>query len=370
MSYRVLVLPEIDRMTLPVLRKIRELVQDGATVLGPKPLQSPSLAGYPNADGEVHALAEELWGDLDGSSRTKRSYGKGTVVWGLSPADVLASLRIPKDVEYSRALDANVSWLHRRAGDADIYFVTNRTDLKQDINARFRVSGREAELWHADTSEIEPAEFSIAGGRTTVPLHLAERESVFVVFRRAASSFTRTLPRATVTTLATVDGSWAVSFPPNLGAPAKITLAKLEPWTANTDEGVKYFSGTATYTRTVQVARSWFRPGEKILLNLGTVNDLAEVSINGQALGVLWKPPYQVDVTRVLKPGANQLEIKVTNEWTNRLIGDRAAPPARKVLAVSLPATGGFGAAQTLAHSGLLGPVTFVSVVSSSNQPK
>ena len=362
MSYSVLVLPEIDRMTLPVLRKIRELVHNGATVLGPKPLQSPSLAGYPNADREVQALAEELWGDLDGVSRTKRSYGKGTVVWGLSPADVLASLRIPKDVEYSRALDANVSWLHRRAGDADIYFVANQTDRKQDINARFRVSGKEAELWHADTGEIEPAEFSIADGRTTVPLHLAERESVFVVFRRATSSSARTLPRATVTTLATIDGPWTVSFPSNLGAPAKITLAKLESWTANADEGVKYFSGTATYTKTVQVDRRWFRgvrPGERILLNLGTVNDLAEVSVNGKALGILWKSPYQVDVTGALKPGANQLEIKVTNEWTNRLIGDRSAPPDKKVLAVGVP---GFGPPPTLKDSGLLGPVTFVSV--------
>ena len=161
-------------------------MKNGATVLGPKPLQSPGLAGYPNADVEVQALAQEVWGDLDGISRTKRSYGKGTVVWGLAPADVLTSLRIPKDVEYSRELDAKVVWLHRRAGDADIYFVADQTDRKQDINARFRVSGKEAELWHADTGEIEPAEFSIADGRTTVPLHLAERESVFVVFRRAA----------------------------------------------------------------------------------------------------------------------------------------------------------------------------------------
>jgi hypothetical protein len=365
MSYRVLVLPQTDRMTLPVLRKIAELVRNGATALGPKPLRSPSLAGYPNADREVQALADELWGDLDGVSRTKRSYGKGAVVWGLAPADVLASLRISKDVEYSRGLDANVSWLHRRAGDADIYFIANRTDLKQDINARFRLSGKEAELWHADTGEIEPAEFSIADGRTTVPLHLAERESVFVVFRRATSSSERTLPRATKTTVATIDGPWTVNFPSNLGAPPKITLAKLETWTANTDEGVKYFSGTATYTKTVKADRRWFRQEsrsrERILLNLGSVNDLAEVSVNGQALGILWKSPYQVDVTGALKPGENKLEIKVTNQWTNRLIGDRSASADKKVLAPGVP---GFGPPPTLKDSGLLGPVTFVSVVS------
>jgi hypothetical protein len=219
MSYSVLVLPEIDRMTLPVLRKVRELVRNGATVLGPKPLQSPSLTGYPNADREVQALAAEVWGDLDGVSRTKRSYGKGTVVWGLSPGDVLAGLGIPKDVEFSRGLDTSLSWIHRRSGASDIYFIANRTDRAQDINARFRVSGKEAELWHADTGEIEPAEFSSADGRTTVPLHLTERESVFVVFRRAASSTARTSPQTNTTTIATINGPWTVTFPSSLGAP-------------------------------------------------------------------------------------------------------------------------------------------------------
>ncbi len=358
MSYRVLVLPEIDRMTLPVLRKIRELVHDGATVLGPKPLQQPGLAGYPNADRELQELATELWGDLDGVSRTRRSYGKGTVVWGLAPADVLASLRVTKDVEYGRGLETKISWLHRRTDAADIYFVANNTDRTQEFNARFRVSGKEAELWHADTGEIEPAEFNIDDGRTTVPLQLAERESVFVVFRRPTTSPARTLPRGSVTTIATIDGSWTVTFPSNLGAPPNITLAKLESWTANADEGVKYFSGTAIYSKTVQIARRSFRPGERILLNLGTVNDLAEISINGQPFGILWKAPYEVDVSSALKPGANQLEIKVTNQWTNRLIGDRLVP-ARRVLAESPPA---FGPPPTLKDSGLLGPVTLVSV--------
>lgn len=359
MSYSVLVLPEVNRMTLPVLRKIRDLVKDGATVLGPRPLQSPSLAGYPNADREVQALAAELWGDLDGVSRTRRIYGKGTVVWGLAPADVLASLRIPKDVEYSRALDAKVSWLHRRTVDAEIYFVANNTDRKQDISARFRVSGKEAELWHADTGEVESAGFNIEDGRTTVPLHLAERESVFVVFRRAATASARTVARGTMTTIATVDGPWSVTFPANLGAPPTIALTKLESWTANADEGVKYFSGTATYSRTVQVDRRLFRPGERIMLNLGAVNDLAEVSVNGQSFGILWKAPYEVDVSSALKPGTNQLAIKVTNEWTNRLIGDRLAP-AKRVLAESPPP---FGPPPTLAQSGLLGPVTLVSTI-------
>jgi hypothetical protein len=146
MSYRLLVLPEIDRMTLPVLRKLRELVQGGATVLGPRPVKSPSLVGYPKCDEEIQTIANELWGDTDGISRTKHKFGKGLVVWGLRPAEVLASLQVPKDVEYTRALDATVPWIHRRAGEADIYLVVNRSDQPQEIEVRFRVNGKEAEV--------------------------------------------------------------------------------------------------------------------------------------------------------------------------------------------------------------------------------
>jgi hypothetical protein len=364
MSYRVLVLPEIDRMTPPVLRKIHELVAGGATVVGPKPLKSPSLAGYPHADGEVQALAADLWGGIDGLSVSRHGYGKGTVMCGVPLAEGLASIHVPKDFDYSRALDAGMPWIHRQAGDTDIYFVANRTDGAQDVEARFRVSGKQAELWHPDTGVIEPAEYVIAGGRTTVPLHLAERESVFVVFRRAAPSPSRTLPRATSTALTTVSGPWDVSFPPNLGAPAKVQLAKLESWTANPDDGVKYFSGTATYAKSVEAPQTWFRPGVKLLLDLGAVKDLAAVAVNGKPLGTLWKPPYQLDVTGPLRPGANQLEIKVTNQWSNRQMGDRLGPPEKRVL----PPAGGFmmgggrGGPQTPAESGLIGPVTVVAV--------
>ena len=103
---------------------------------------------------------------------------------------------------------------------------------------------------------------------------------------------------------------------------------------------MKYFSGTATYTKTVQAPQSWFQAGTQLVLDLGTVNDMAEVSVNGKPLATLWKPPYRVNLTDALKPGENRLEIKVTNQWTNRQMGDRLAPPDKRVLA-SMPAAGG-----------------------------
>jgi hypothetical protein len=372
MSYHVLVLPQADKMRPELLRKIHDLVVGGATVVGPRPAHSPSLAGFPDADKQVQAQAAELWGDLDGVSRTVHYCGKGRVVWGLALEDVLGSLQVQKDCEFGRGLDAEVAWIHRRAGDIDITYVANLTDNAQDLQARLRVHGKEAELWHSDTGEVEPASYSIVEDRTTVPLHLSPRESVFVVFRRAASSPTRTLPPSASTTLATMSGPWDIAFPPNLGAPERIQLANLESWTAHADQGVKYFSGTATYTKTVQAPQGWFQAGTQLMLDLGAVSDVAEVSVNGEPLATLWKPPYRVNLTDAIKPGENQLEIKITNQWTNRQMGDRLAPPDKKVLATpagggrgGFDRMGGFGGGnQAPPPSGLTGPVTVVSMKS------
>jgi hypothetical protein len=353
-------------MTVPVLRKIRELVESSATIVGPKPVKSPSLTGYPDANKEIRTLANDLWGDLDGVSRTKRTYGKGAVVWGLPLVDVLDSLYVPKDVEYSRPLDAEIVWIHRRTDDADIYYIANRTDSPQDIDVRFRISGKEAELWHPDTGEIEKAQYSIADNRTTMKLNLAQRESLFVVFRRDASSLSCALPTTTSKTLENIAGPWDVSFPPNLGAPERIQLTKLQSWTENTNDGVKYFSGTATYTKMIRAPQSWFQERAKILLDLGTVRDIAELSVNGKMLGILWKPPYRVDVTDTLRIGENEIQIKVTNQWMNRLIGDRSASADKKVLS-SGNTMMFFGGMPPLSESGLIGPVMVVSKVIRDN---
>jgi hypothetical protein len=354
-SYRILVLPETDRMTLPVLRKLRELVAAGAIVIGPKPLKSPGLAGYPECDAEIHVIASEVWGDLDGISRTRRTYGKGLVAWGVPLGELLGSLATPKDVNYSRALDSDLAWTHRREGNTDIYFVVNSTDRDQDFEIRFRLSGKEPELWHADTGTIQPAEYSIADGMTTVRIPLVERESLFVVFRREAAASSQTLPRETFEMLTSLAGRWSVTFPPDLGAPPSLPFEQLQSWTQNTNDGVKYFSGTATYGKEFQILQRELQPGARIWLDLGVVKDIAQVTINGKNCGTLWKPPYRVDVTDVLRSGTNQVQVRVTNQWTNRLIGDRSLPAERRVLSSSPPSRGG---PEPLPESGLIGPVT------------
>lgn len=364
MTYRVLVLPESDRMRPELLRKLRDLVLGGATIVGRKPTRSPSLADYPRADTEVQALATELWGDLDGVSRTTRRVGQGTVVWGLPLERVLADAKLPKDFESSQPLDSEFAWLHRRIGEIDLYYVANLTDRAQAIDARFRVAGKQPELWHPDTGRMENAGFAQADGRTTVPLQLAEHEAVFVVFRHATAAPSRpAAPAAPATTLVELAGPWELSFAPGLGAPATTQFAQLHSWTDDPDEGIKFFSGTATYRQTITAVREWFAADTGVFLDLGRVGDLAEVSVNGRALGTLWKTPYRVDVSGALRPGENVLEIKVTNQWTNRLIGDRHTAPEKRVLgdaSVQPPGWARFGPQAPLA-SGLMGPVVLVS---------
>jgi (4-O-methyl)-D-glucuronate---lignin esterase len=357
MSYRVLVVPDhLDRMTLPTLRKLRDLVAAGATLVGPKPKHSPSLSGYPNSETELRAIVNEVWGAADGRTVLENSYVMGKVYWGKPLTEVLAAQGTPPDFEYNKPhFDTTLEYLHRQSGDTQIYFVTNQKARAEEVNVRVRVDGKAAEIWHPETGAISPASYTIENGRTTVPLTLQPNEAVFLVFRQNADATSRVLPKAVSTPLAMVQGAWEVSFPPNLGAPAKVKFDNLSSWSTHTDEGVKYFSGTAAYTKEINAPTSWFRPGAKLMLDLGTVKEIAEVSINGNAVGLLWRAPFQIDVTNALKPGTNKLEIKVTNLWQNRMIGDLSLPEDKRYTFATLRP---YKKDSPLLESGLLGPVT------------
>jgi hypothetical protein len=183
-TYRVLVLPELDTMRPGVLMKIRDLVQAGATVLGPRPSRSPSLENYPQCDAEVQALARELWGDADTDQPGERSFGRGRLMWGHSLETVFDTLDVPRDFESSHEL----RYTHRRLGDRDIYFVANPHGDSLSTTAAFRVGRKAPELWWPDTGRIErPALYDVAQGRIRMPLTLGPQGSVFVVFREPAA---------------------------------------------------------------------------------------------------------------------------------------------------------------------------------------
>ncbi len=242
MSYRMLVVPDyVDQVTLPLLRKLRDLVSAGAIVLAPRPTRSPSLADYAN-QAEFRSIVNEVWGSIDGRGANEHDYGKGKIYWGRPPEEVLAVEKVSPDFEYSRPeFDSELVWIHRRDGDTDIYFVANQKERSEDVKTSFRVDGKEAELWHPDTGMTEPAEYEISNGRTKVPLHLDPVGSVFVVFRHQAAAPSRTLPHPVREELATVSGPWQVSFPPNWGAPPQVRFDNLVSWTNYPDDRREVF---------------------------------------------------------------------------------------------------------------------------------
>ena len=357
-SYRLLALDSSTRrMTLPVLRKLRDLVKDGAVVVGPMPTDSPSLS---DDQAKFKTIAHQLFGSGTGDHR----YGKGRVLAGQTLAEALQKLNVTPDFEVTEEpAGTNLLFTHRRISDGEIYWVNNRNDRAETVDAAFRVAGKAPELWHADTGKMEAASYRIANGRTIVPLRLGPNEAVFVVFRRNADLPSRSIPLPIETTVDSIDGPWKVQFQSGRGAPAEADFQKLISWTQSNDSGVRYFSGTATYSKSFQAPAIWFDTGARLWMDLGDVKNIAEISVNGKDLGIVWKPPFRVDVTGIMKPGTNALEIKVTNLWVNRLIGDQQPGTTRKYTYTTRPF---YGAESPLLPSGLLGPVRIVQSVPAS----
>ncbi|MBW4028743.1 MAG: glycoside hydrolase [Acidobacteria bacterium] len=357
MSYRVLALdPYSTHMSLPVLRAIKALVSQGAIVVGAAPVDTPSLE---DDQAEFESIRAELWGS---GAQDGRVTGKGRVYAGepltQSLQRVLERIHVPTDFDYTKPqADTNVLFVHRRLPDGDIYWVDSRNEHAQRIEATFRISGMAPELWHPETGTIEPASYRIEQGKTVVPLSLNPYATVFVVFRKPAAAESRTVPERIERQIATIGGTWKLKFEPNRGAPAEAEFNKLASWSTNADPGIKYFSGDATYTKTVQADADWFRDDAQILLDLGDVKNLATVRVNGRSMGILWNAPFRVDVTSALRPGPNLIEIKVTNLWVNRLIGDMQPGNAKQYTFTTQKF---YTADSPLLPSGLLGPVTLL----------
>jgi hypothetical protein len=348
MRYRVLALdPYSQHMSLAVLRKIRDLVQAGAAVAGPRPTDDPSLA---DNDAEFRTIAEQVWGSGVG----EHAYGKGMVYGGPVLAETQAALKIPPDLEYTKPQsDTSLLFVHRTLPAAEIYWVDHRNNRAETVDVTFRVNGMVPELWHPDTGVREPVTYRTEGGRVIVTLPLQGWDAVFVVFRRGNAP-SRTVAQPLETRVTQVEGPWTVHFQEGRGAPDSITLDALRSWHENGDLGVRYYSGTGTYFNSIQAPAEWFQKGTHLWLDLGDVKNLAAVSVNGKALGILWKPPFRVDATDALKPGANAVEIRVTNLWVNRLIGDEQPGVAKKY---TLTTQQFYRADSPLLPSGLLGPV-------------
>lgn len=358
-TYQMLVLPEQTTMRPELLRKIRELVNAGATIVGKPPTQSPSLQNFPVCDNEVRQLSAEIWGDADLSVSGERKLGKGRVVWGKNLPEVFTGTAVSPDIEFRGAAgDAKLLFTHRTSPDADIYFVSNQQSREEKVNCVFRASGRQPELWNAVTGEFKQLpEWSEDAGRITVPLVFAPKQSWFVVFRQQGTpgkTAAKNFPE--VKSLVALSGSWEVAFDSKWGGPEHADFQQLADWISRPEEGIKYYSGRASYRKNFELPKL---SGMQLMLDLGDVRDLATVRLNGKELVTLWTAPWQVDITSAAKVGTNNLEIVVVNPWNNRLVGDGKLPPAQRRTSLSLntikPNT-------PLQSAGLLGPVTIKSI--------
>ena len=363
-SYRVLAIPDAAVMSPAVAARVRDLVAGGVAVVGAKPAIAPTLTDYPVCDEQVRRIAEEVWGNCDGKSVTQRAYKAGWVFNGASVSAALERAGVAPDFTYRAAVtNAALVFTHRWLDDgAHVFFVSHQgTETLDRVECSFRVAGLQPELWDpADGSLHDASAFRIENGRTVVPLRFDPAGSRFVVFRRATSitngPVTHNDPAyAAVMSLA---GPWSVSFDPTLGGPASVEFQALEDWTSRPEPGIRFYSGTATYRAAFDlVAGQAARP---LFLDLGGVGIMAEVTLNGRELGTLWKPPFRVALADAVRPGRNELTVRVTNPWANRLIGDNGLAETQRIARVSYPNP--YKADAPLVSSGLRGPVTVQTV--------
>ncbi|OAM89993.1 glycosyl hydrolase [Termitidicoccus mucosus] len=376
MSYRLLVLPETDRMPVEVLEKIKVLVAAGATVSGPRPARDPGLKNYPGCDHAVDRMAREVWGDCDGKTRTMNRHGRGRVYWGVTPREILAKDGVGPDFACAENADAaaratgvanasgtGMDFIHRSTGDEEIYFVANQSGRAQTQDCSFRVGGRKPEIWNPLDGTMRAAAHREERGRTALSLEFAPFQSFFVVFPAKPSGLARQAGARNFPVQAPVrelSGPWTVKFDPAWGGPAEIEFARLEDWTMRAEDGIKHYSGSALYIKHFDYendATAADDENARLMLDLGEVRDIAGVRLNGRDLGTVWTAPWRVDVTGVLRGGGNVLEIEVVNEWRNRLVGDAALPEERRLTRTNIPTD----PKSPLLPSGLLGPVRLVS---------
>ncbi|WP_343700018.1 glycosyl hydrolase [Chitinophaga sp.] len=357
MSYRLLVLPDTTRMPVEVLQKIKELVQQGATVVGPRPEQDPGLKNYPACDGTVKKLAAEVWGNCDGQQVKQHNFGKGKICWNTPLREILQKDGAGPDFEHSGTA-AFIDFIHRTTPEAEIYFVANRHNRPERVDCKFRIRGRRPEIWDPVSGEMRPAVYSTAGSQVTLAMDFAPFQSFFVIFpQQAPKKPWQPVNFPELSKLMDIEGGWKVKFDTAWGGPAEADFPSLQDWTQRPEDGIKHYSGTATYIKQFTFSGTVQR-GKKLVLDLGVVKNIAEVRLNGKPLGIVWTAPWQVDITSAIQPGNNLLEIEVVNLWPNRLIKDAALPPEQRLTHTNIA----FKSDAPLLPSGLLGPVTIMGI--------
>jgi hypothetical protein len=414
MSYRVLVLPDKKELPLEVLQKLEKMVSEGATVIGPKPAEVPGFGDFENKTKNLVELADKMWGACDGLSVKENKYGKGRVIWGYTPEEWLKKTGVGPDfISVNPDVAGSFDFIHRETTSSHIYFISNKTSENLVTECTFRVQNAVPQIWDPENgSTKEQFVYRVENDRIALPVALPPGGSTFVVFKKGYSksglnslasekaAAIDNLPvesaiavnkksaviecwqngkyiltggngrqkEVVVDNIAApvkIEGEWNVAFDPAWGAPEKVVFPELISWTEHENQGIKYYSGQGTYTKTITVQEDWIGEGKNIYLDLGKVGEVAEVYVNGKSAGIVWKPPFRADITKLVKSGENDLKVEVFNLWINRLTGDAGLPENERLTKTNIRSDGGSWLKNyTEWHvepAGLFGPVRLLS---------
>ena len=347
-GYKVLWLDKnTETMSLEVLRKIKEYADAGVRICGPAPTRPAGKI----ADRRVFKrIVKDIWG----SGRANVFSTLEEALKGLEP-DCSASFE-----GSGPAGPGAFRYVHRDLGDGShIYWVRNFSGADVTATIRFRSGGPSASLLNPENGEITSLGTTISDGLTTVTLPMLSTDAFFILLTDTPSDYPEDTRLARkdriVETVLEIGGPWKVSFDQKGGGKAEETLASLHSWTESDNPVVRYFSGTAMYRATFVIDKEILASDGGLIMDLGAVKNIAEVSVNGNPGVTLWKAPFVTgDIKPALRPGTNRVEIKVTNLWRNRMIGDVQPGETRPVTAIRRFYKEG----DPLLPSGLLGPVS------------
>ena len=388
-SYELLVLPEESGISIEVLEKIREMVYDGATIVGPRPICSIGLYKSTEIDRQIKSITNLLWGELD-TPLIDRTVGNGKIVYGKNIDQILSEKKIEPDLKIeNRDSNFSLDFIHRRNKEYDIYYLANlREEAIDYATLSFRTSGKVPYIWNpVDGTVIEQRVYVDDGERTHIPCSFDPYGSYFIIFEKKENAkpsiisvtgpdgnrscfleksgnyqLTYSNGESKNITIAsarylTINTSWNVSFSTEMGGPGSVEFKNLISWPESENLGIKYYSGTASYQNTFIIKDEI--EGAKVFLDLGELYNVAEIVLNGHNLGTCWLRPFQKEISEYVKQGRNKIEIKVTNLWPNRLIGDQFLPEAERYTQTNISKS---TRQDTLRPSGLLGPVRLMII--------
>ncbi|WP_411029963.1 glycosyl hydrolase [Spongiimicrobium sp. 3-5] len=402
-KFSLLILENEEEIDPEVLLKLKALTSKGAKIISEKPNGVTVREKLSKVKVSLKDV-DKLWFNVKESTKNPTAI-KGKVLSGITPTEMLENMNVPPDFQYPDAEFSTLDYIHYQKGTTDYYLVRNTTDRWVSRQSKFRQTGKTPELWDPVTGETQPVSiYEQQKQYISLPLTLPPYGSVFVVFsekkipaayrsiesgllnpplvqytaygtfflenqkvslqngteERTISNFVKTEP---------INGAWEVYFPEGQEAPRRVIFPKLVSWTKAQNEGIKYFSGIAKYVKTFQYdIHSNSTKNQRIYLDLGNLSNVGEVWLNGKNLGIVWAKPYRLDVTDVIKPGNNLLEIKIANTWSNRLTGD--AITGKRFTHTNVKTTNIEGLNKTqvpwkevpLLDSGLFGPVRLMII--------